>query len=381
MAMGSTLGSADMTKKSRYIALAVVSQLLWGTYPALSRYLQTRVPGEPSASAVLAAVLVIALVAIVIDVARLIAERHAAATVTTSRATESALPASPLSPWPPCAAAVRGLVIYCLFTLGRMGMNMVACGLTYAYINALVMLTQPFTVAALERALFGTAMPPGLGRLLFLSTAGSLLVISAQSGLLGSATTPVDTRALGRRDYAGIALQFLSILCSTGGRLTVKGTKKLATRHELLMAQFGFTAALLGGVTAAADRASWRALLEMRADGWACLLLLALGVYVVGQSLNVLVIRELSATLLTSLSSLRLVVATASSYALLGEPVANWLQWLGIFTVLAAVSLYVTVQSSDDAPLPAAAGAVVERSPLVGLTLVASTCVSQSVAS
>ena len=119
----------------------------------------------------------------------------------------------------------------------------------------------------------------------------------------------------------------------------------------------------------------------MRADGWACLLLLALGVYVVGQSLNVLVIRELSATLLTSLSSLRLVVATASSYALLGEPVANWLQWLGIFTVLAAVSLYVTVQSSDDAPLPAAAGAVVERSPLVGLTLVASTCVSQSVAS
>jgi len=145
----------DMDGDGVIIGLAVFSQLLWGTYPALGRFLQTRIPGEPSAAVVLSAALFLALGAILIDLWRLLAQErreHAyarlgreevqAVSLTASQhplSASSTLPSSPkepstpaspppgalLSPWPPSKEAVHGIVLYSLVTLGRMGTNMV----------------------------------------------------------------------------------------------------------------------------------------------------------------------------------------------------------------------------------------------------------------
>ena len=89
---------------------------------------------------------------------------------------------------------------------------------------------------------------------------------------------------------------------------------------------------------------SFYAIWNMPGKGWACLLFLSLAIYVVGQSLNIIVIRKLSATLLTSLSSIRLVVSCAASYVLLQEPIVNKLQWFGIIIVIVSILFYVRVQ-------------------------------------
>ena len=209
------------------------------------------------------------------------------------------------------------------------------------------MLLLPFIMAFTERAAFGGEFPRGLWALLTMTLVGSLCVIVAQTTWGSKSLGAEGSSALVARDYAGMALQLISICFSAAARLTVRGTSKIATRHEMLVAQFGSAVFILGGATAVFDRASWVSLFAMDAIGWACLLFLGIGVYVVGQSLNVIVIRGVSATTLTSLSSLRLVVACATSYILLNEPVANWLQWLGIFIVLVSISAYVFVMVSD----------------------------------
>jgi hypothetical protein len=138
----------DMDGDGVIIGLAVVSQLLWGTYPALGRFLQTRMPGEPSAAVVLSAALFLALGAILLDLWRLLAQERRehsyarlggeevqavslASSTPPGNPKEPSTPAVPppnalLSPWPPSKEAVNGIVLYSLVTLGRMGTNMVA---------------------------------------------------------------------------------------------------------------------------------------------------------------------------------------------------------------------------------------------------------------
>jgi len=158
------------------------------------------------------------------------------------------------------------------------------------------------------------------------------------------------------RDYWAIALQFVSVLFSTASRLVARGTKKHVTRHELLIGQFGVTAVILGiGVAVVDPVHGWGTILSMPASGWGALCFLSFAVYGVGQNLNVIVIRRISATLLTSLSSVRLVMACFSSYVILNEPIVNWIQWLGIAIVFCSISLYVRVQvGGTAAPSPGA---------------------------
>ena len=110
---------------------------------------------------------------------------------------------------------------------------MAASGLTYAYLNALVMLMQPFIVALTERALFGGRFPAGLWPLLACTCVGSACVIGAQSRAVDAFLDRGDTAddgdgggasssRLTSRDVIGMLLQLISIFCSTGGRLTVR---------------------------------------------------------------------------------------------------------------------------------------------------------------
>jgi drug/metabolite transporter (DMT)-like permease len=228
--------------------------------------------------------------------------------------------------------------------------------MTYAYLNALVMLLQPYSVAVLEKFFFNSAFPEGLFPLLITSSIGSILVIYAQTKAGMGAESDSGSSYLRSRDYWAIALQFVSVLLSTASRLVARGTKKHVTRHELLIGQFGVTAVILGTGVAVIDPVhGWSTILSMPASGWGALCFLSFAVYGVGQNLNVIVIRRISATLLTSLSSVRLVMACFSSYVILNEPIINWIQWLGIAIVVCSISLYVRVQvGGSAAPSPGA---------------------------
>lgn len=378
----------------KWVGLAILSQLIWGGYTIIVRYLQTRVPGKLSPLVILSAALTIAFTVNLIDALRLIyqvrglranlqnpnsstphddssvectlemlpmkepvtpaadedADMDLGGKISTGEAcaeTTNELLALPLNPCPPSASVVKGVSLYSVFTCGRMTLNIIACGMTYAYFNAMVMLVQPFLIALCERAIFGQVLPPRLWPALTGTLLGSsMLIYGAYGASLSSTMDPeVGPSGLTHADIGGVILQFTSICFSTAGRLTVRGTKKLVTRHELLLAQFGFTAVILGfaSCTDASTRSSWGALLRMPWDGWLSLAFLSVGVYVVGQSLNILCIRNLSATLLSSLSSLRLVVACLGSAFFLQEPL-TLIQWEGSGVIIVCLMFYVHQQ-------------------------------------
>jgi len=57
---------------------------------------------------------------------------------------------------------------------------MVAAGMTYAYLNNLVMLSLPFVTAILEKVTIGVTLPPGLLPSVVAISVGSALVIYGQ---------------------------------------------------------------------------------------------------------------------------------------------------------------------------------------------------------
>jgi drug/metabolite transporter (DMT)-like permease len=298
-----------MSSHIYYIGCAVTAQLLWGCYSTIGRYLQTRVEGKPSFMVVLSLALSIGLLAMFVDLGvRLYQEKtlrsekdvrrgllrqesHKFSAIPTDDPISQPSDTIPsesyssqpephhrsqsqselLSPWPPSSDAIKSILLYSFFTLGRMGTNMWASGLTYAYINSLVMLLQPFTVAVLEKYLFNQAFPRGLYPLLTFSLLGSICVIYAQTEEALNSSSDDETVSnayLRARDYAGIVLQFISILFSTAARLEARRSKRMVTRHELIIAQFAFTAIILGLVAVIFDTHSWYAILHMDYIGW-----------------------------------------------------------------------------------------------------------------
>ncbi|KAK3283647.1 hypothetical protein CYMTET_8666 [Cymbomonas tetramitiformis] len=343
--------------QAKWVSLAILSQVLWGGYSLLARYLQ-QLPGKISPFALLSALLAVATFTVLLDLMRLLFQSRAQLRNTgnagfsfetlpiddegseTAPATSpiQPLPEHPLSPWPPSYTTLKNIALYSALTCARMTSNIVACGLTYAYLNAMVMLFQPFIVAVAERVLFGQQLPPFLWLALLGTTLGSAMVICG--GGVGESSKAES--AVSWHDIAGVALQFVSVCFSSAGRLTVRATKKIATRHELMLAQFGFTSLVLA-LGSMMDSHSWAALGAMPWEGWVAFLMLSIGVYVLGQMLNIECVRALSATLLSSLSSLRLVVASIGSAYLLSEPLALF-QWCGTLIIMGFLLFYVHAQ-------------------------------------
>ena len=122
-----------------------------------------------------------------------------------------------------------------------------------------------------------------------------------------------------------------------------------------MLSQMSVVGACTFGYALAADRTSLAAIAAMGPDGWRCFFGMAVGVYIVGNSTQIVATRSIGASNHAASNALRLVSACLFSAVVLSEPVQSALEWLGFVTIVAALLGYYVAQRRSSARRLAAA--------------------------
>ena len=319
--------------------VSVFSQLIWGTYPVLARYIGTRVAGKPSTVAVLGC-----LTAFDTSVLLLIAALRRARCFPCGN--ESSRMVSTVDEKEDLARIkLRQGLSYGALCLFRMLTNMQSARMTYAFNIQMTALMLPFFVAVLARLLLGELIENALLPSLLVTLVGSMLVLCGQG---------LDGVGLGPGDAAGIGLQLVSVFFSALIKIAHRYFSELS-KLELMLSQMSVVGACTFGYALAADRTSLAAIAAMGPDGWRCFFGMAVGVYIVGNSTQIVATRSIGASNHAASNALRLVSACLFSAVVLSEPVQSALEWLGFVTIVAALLGYYVAQRRSSARRLAAA--------------------------
>jgi drug/metabolite transporter (DMT)-like permease len=211
-------GMADVPVSG--VLFSVASSLLWGCYPVLGRYLQTREPGQPSAVACLAlltsldAVLLLGFVGI---------DRSCSPPLMHDQAMRR--------------KRGRFAAGYGCLCIVRMWTNLQSTRMTAALNIQVTALMLPFVTAALSSVLLHERIHWALPPTLITSVVGALLAIAGQGAF--------SNNSLSWLDGAGIALQLLSVVCSAAVKVALKGTEGVLGKAELMLSQVWAPALLM----------------------------------------------------------------------------------------------------------------------------------------
>ncbi|NPA93671.1 MAG: DMT family transporter [Chloroflexi bacterium] len=301
---------------SGYVWLGLLGQLLWGCYPPAAKRALMEVP---KFSLLFLATIASTLVGLAVMWRE---ERRSPRAVWRLLWKEGAL-------W--------GLVF---FVVLRSVTNLYAIDLTRATWVQLVYLLTPFAVAILGALFFGEPTPRYTYEALLLSSLGaSLVLVKDWSDILAGFTI---------RDFIGLGVAGLSMLSLAVYFLLVRRSSQQNTGRGMIMFQQGLALVTTYGLLSLLTGEDWHTWTRVSPQGWAVVLWLILGVFVVGNLLQITALGGANAALVTSLMPLRLVSAIALGWWLLGERLTTPLQWLGAGLVLVTVSGYLWLQGSGN---------------------------------
>ena len=303
------------------VLLSVLSAVMWGWYPVLGRYLQTREIGQPSTAACLAALTTL-------DTVLLLCFMGAQ-----SLCSEKSLPHSASFR----RRRARYAAGYGSLCVVRMWTNLESTRLTNVFNVQMTALMLPFVTAGMAKVLLKEDIHWALPPTLLASVVASVLAICGQ-GL-----SPASQRlsgALGWWDAVGIALQLFSVVCSAAVKIALKGTEDVLGKGELMLAQMVTTCVVMLPACLIFDRSSLVALTQLDTAGVAAFLGLAIGVYLVANATQIMATRQLGASNHSASNSLRLVSACVGSWLVLDEPITNVLQWAGLVMIIFALITY-----------------------------------------
>lgn len=310
-----------------YFSAAVSSSLLWGLFPVLGRYMQTREAGRPSSVSLI--FVVCAFDTVLIGVYMVFAQLVRSS------------PAEALLPSPSDSRKLNVTLAYGLLCLGRMLSNMQSTRMTTALNVQMTAMLVPFVTAAAARIALGEHIDRALPSTLLLTLAGCMLILAGQGAFSSDSTL----RRVGLMDLAGIGMQLVSTLFSAAIKVYWRTSEGILSKDELLIAQFAVGAVPTGCYCVLYDRASLTAIAQMDAVGWILLVILAVGVYIFGNLLQMIATRGIGAANATATHSVRLVAASAAGWALLGEPIATGLEWAGIAAIVGTLTAFYVVQA------------------------------------
>ena len=321
-----------MPLSPRGVLCSLVSQVLWGCYPVLGRYIQTHEPGQPSTAALLTCLTV--LDAVILLPIWLFEWRLTHRTPAETRRRRR-------------VAAGYGLL--CVF---RMWTNLQSTRLTSATNVQMTAMLLPFVTAGLAKVLLNEHLHRALPGTLIATVVGSVLALVGQGafGHGSSAEAGGDESGLSWLDGAGIGIQLVSVILSACVKIALKSSEGVLSKVELMLSQFIATMIPMAVVASTFEDASDNviAISGMDSAGWGCFFGLAFGIYLVANSLQIYATRSVGASNHSASNSLRLLSACVGSWALLGEPVESPLQWMGITMIIAALSVYWLVQRRDE---------------------------------
>lgn len=357
-----TNGGATPVTLVSGVVCSIASAMLWGMYPVLGRYLMLRQPGEPSAASVLAVICFWNTIIIVpyylctnfrIDDEGedKIEESEEDTTTETETETEADADADALDETDALddtgtvteavapSRKARIALAYGLLCLLRMITNLQSVSMTKAYLTQMTAMTLPFFTAFLARFVLKEKIHSALYPAVLVMITGSLLVLYGQGAF--SPSDGEDGGDFAVSDFYGILLQLLSVLLSSLLKIAFKSTEGTLDTVELLVAQFTVTAVplLLWSFIYERD-ALYFMFYGLNTDGWLALVGMSVGIYIVGNYLQIMAVRTIGASNHSASNSLRLISAVAGSSLLLREYLRGALGYVGCLLVILAVFGY-----------------------------------------
>ncbi len=303
------LPETAVTPPWHWLTLALVSQLGWGAYPVLLRYLQT-VSHIPSLSLLAVGNLLVLFLVLAVR----------------WRQVEWHLFRLPLL-W-----LFGGLVVL------RGVTNLLATRYTLAIYAQLIYLMTPFIVALLSRLVLHERLPRHTFKALTLCLVGALLMMSGNfEAVVGGV---VGETAVTRSDLLGISLALASTLFLALYMLVTRRTAQhKASGDSLLIVHLTFLA-LFSGAASTALGENWQQWANLRPGDWFVFGLLGLGVLLGANLGQIRSIQHLGAPLVSSMMATRLVSALLFGSFLLNERLSSGWQLLGAGLVFVTLTWY-----------------------------------------
>ncbi len=312
----STTASASQAHSIHfYVWLGLAGQLIWGSYPVMAKRAIMEVP---KFSLLLAATSVA--MGMGIWVMRREGERS----------------------WRRVAhfllheKALWGLAI---FVVLRSVTNILAIDLTRATWVQLIYLLTPFLVAILGALFFHEQTPRYTYRALLLSTLGATMVL---------VTDWSDVMAgFSARDFLGLSIALVSMLALAFYYQMIRRSSRSHASNGMIL--FQQSMAMVGTYLALTvlTGEDWGQWLDLSSSGWAYVLWVVFGIFILGNLMQITAISGASPALITSLMPLRLISAIALGWLILGEQLTTAWQWVGAGIVLVTVSGYLWLQGRD----------------------------------
>jgi drug/metabolite transporter (DMT)-like permease len=304
------LNGKDATHTAWYwLLLALASQMGWGAYPVLLRYLQTvsNIPGLSLLAVGNLLVLVLVL-----------AVRWRQVNWHVFRL--------------PLLWLFAGLVVL------RGVTNLLATRYTLAIYAQLIYLMTPFIVALLSRVVLREQLPRHTFKALTLCLGGALLMIMGDLGGMGGETA-VET-AVSRNDLLGITLAISSSIFLAFYMLVTRRTAQHKTSGETLIIIHLTSLFLFTAVASLAIGESWQQWTELQPKDWLIFGVLALGILLAANFAQIRSIQQLGAPLVSSMMASRLISALLFAGLLLNERLSSGWQLLGGAIVFVTLTWY-----------------------------------------
>ncbi|MCP5097083.1 MAG: DMT family transporter [Chloroflexi bacterium] len=293
----------------QWYSVAIISQLLWGMYPVLLRYLQT-VSQIPSLSLLAVGNLTVLLI---------VGVRY----------------------WPRIDKKYFRLRIVWLFglmVLLRGVTNLLATRFTLAIYAQLIYLMTPFVVALISRVILREPLPKNTIRALVICLVGALMIMSGNVGTMGET-------AVSRNDWVGITLAIASTIALAIYMIVVRRSRNHQAPSEVLLIVHLISLSsipLIGSFILQENWAQWQSL---TLTDWGVFVLFSLGVLFSGNLAQIRSIQQLGAPLVSSLMASRLVSALLFGALLLGERFTSVWQILGAGIVIITITWYLRQQT------------------------------------
>jgi drug/metabolite transporter (DMT)-like permease len=288
-----------------WFGLALVSQLGWGAYPVLLRYLQT-VSHIPSLSLLAVGNFLVLIVVLAVR----------------WRQIEWHIFRQPLL-W-----LFGGLVIL------RGVTNLLATRFTLAIYAQLIYLLTPFIVALLSRLVLREQLPRHTFKALTFCLLGAVLMMGNDLGNL------VGQTAVSRNDWLGISLALASSFFLALYMLVTRRTIHYNASGDSLLFIHLTSLFLFSGIASIVIGEEWQQWGNLQFIDWSVFGLFALGVLLGANLLQLRAIQQLGAPLVSSMMSTRLISALLLAGFLLNERLSSAWQLLGVGLVFITLTWY-----------------------------------------
>lgn len=315
----------DTVNYLKWAPLSVGVHLLWGVHPVVSRYLQ--VYSDPPVDGLV-------LVAAATWLAVLVLTVHTWATGENANT----------KPW--TARKARLAATFGCVAAVRVATNILSTKYAYAYVTQIVAMGAPFIVAVMSRTILGEVLPRCLGPALVASALGCVLVqlsyILDSGGLLQG----------GKTQLVGAAIQFVSVLFSSGARILMKSTSDVLTKSELIRTQHLTVAIPVTLATVSLAPEKWADFFRALQHPAALLsfLTLSVAIFWLAGVVQIFVLRQLGPATHSSLAPLRLFSTVVGTYAVLHEPLGQQaasaaVGWAGLATVVGTLVVFAAINT------------------------------------